>query len=129
MLDCPNRKSVETVVVVGWIDTCGIEVQVVPVRLGVERRTPVVAVRATVVERRTVAVAIGGEEESPELSYRLSPTTMSAMESVSEAVEHLFFFPLRPVAASAGRTTYEFVSLMNSVEPFPFVLSFFMLFS
>ena len=63
MLHRPDRKSVEPIVVVGWIDTFRIEVQVVTVRLRVERCTPVVPVGASVVERSPVAVARGGEEE------------------------------------------------------------------
>ena len=62
VLHRPDREAVEPIVVVGWIDSRRIEVQVVAVRLRVERRAPVVPVRASVVEPRTVAVARGGEE-------------------------------------------------------------------
>ena len=62
VLHRPDRESVEPIVVVGWIDSRRIEVQIVAVRLRVERRAPVVPVRASVVEPRTVAVARGGED-------------------------------------------------------------------
>ena len=62
-LHCPDGEPVEPIVVVGWIDSCRIEVQVVTVRLRVERRTPVVPVRASVVEPRTVTVARGREAQ------------------------------------------------------------------
>ena len=62
VLHRPDREPVEPIVVVGWIDCRRIEVQVLTVRLRVERRTPVVPVRASVVEPRTVTVARGGEE-------------------------------------------------------------------
>ena len=65
MLHRPDREPVEPIVVVGWIDPSTIEVQVVAVRLRVERRAPVVAVGASVVQARTVAVARGGEDLSP----------------------------------------------------------------
>ena len=61
MLHRPDTKAVEAIVVVGGIDSSAIEVQVVSVRLRVERRTPVVAVGAPVVETRPVAVARRGE--------------------------------------------------------------------
>ena len=61
MLHRPDTKAVEAIVVVGGIDSSAIEVQVVAVRLRVERRTPVVAVGAPVVETRPVAVARRGE--------------------------------------------------------------------
>ena len=63
VLDSPNREAVEPVVVVRGIDTTRIEVQVVAVSRRVQRRRPVVAVRAVVVETRTVPVARGREEE------------------------------------------------------------------
>ena len=65
MLHRPDREPVEPIVVVGWIDPSTIEVQIVAVRLRVERRAPVVAVGASVVQARTVAVARGGEDLSP----------------------------------------------------------------
>ena len=63
VLDSPNREAVEPVVVVRGIDATRIEVQVVAVSRRVQRRRPVVAVRAVVVETRTVPVARGREEE------------------------------------------------------------------
>ena len=57
MLNRPNREAVEPIVVVLRIDTTTVEVQVPTIRSGVERRGPVVAVRAAVVPRRTIAVA------------------------------------------------------------------------
>ena len=62
VLHRPDREAVEPIVVVGWIDSRRIEVQIVAVRLRVERRAPVGPVRASVVEPRTVAVARGGED-------------------------------------------------------------------
>ena len=62
VLHRPDREAVEPIVVVGWINSRRIEVQIVTVRLRVERRRPVVPVRASVVETRPVAVARGGEE-------------------------------------------------------------------
>ena len=62
MLHRPDGKAVEAIVVVGWIDPSTIEVQIVAVRLRVERRAPVVAVRAVIVETRPVAVARSWEE-------------------------------------------------------------------
>lgn len=62
MLNRADRKAVPAIVVVLRIHVRGIEVQVVGVRGRVERRGPVVPVRASVVERRTVVVASGGEE-------------------------------------------------------------------
>ena len=69
MLNRPNREAVEPIVVVLRIDTTTVEVQVPTIRSGVERRGPVVAIRAAVVPRRAIAVA-GAREES------LSVTTL-----------------------------------------------------
>lgn len=63
LLDSPNREAVEPVEVARGKDTTRIEVQVVAVSRRVQRRRPVVAVRAVVVETRTVPVARGREEE------------------------------------------------------------------
>ena len=61
MLNRADRKAVPAIVVVLGIHFRSIEVQVVGVRLRVETGRPVVAVRASVVERRTVVVASGRE--------------------------------------------------------------------
>ena len=57
MLHRAHGVAVPAVVVVGWIHVAAIEVQVVGVRRIVERRAPVVAVRAPIIEGRPVAVA------------------------------------------------------------------------
>lgn len=62
MLHRAHGVAVPAVVVVGRIHVAAIEVQVVGVRRIVEHRTPVVAVRAPIVEGRAIAVAAGGEE-------------------------------------------------------------------
>ena len=62
MLNSPHSETVEAVVVVLRIDTTRIEVQVVAVGSRVQRGTPIVAVRASVVQARPVPVA-GGREE------------------------------------------------------------------
>ena len=62
LLNSPNGKTVEAIVVVRGIDTTRIEVQVVAVGSRVQRGRPVVAVRASVVQARPVPVAGGGEE-------------------------------------------------------------------
>ena len=63
MLNRPDRKAESAFVVVLRIDIRGIEVQVVGIGSRVEPRRPVVPVRATVVERRTIVVP-GSREES-----------------------------------------------------------------
>ena len=65
MLHCPAGEAVEPIVVVLWVHTDRVEVQVPAVRLRVERTRPVVAVRATVVPRLAIAVAGAGEEDAP----------------------------------------------------------------
>ena len=67
MLHRPDGESVEPIVVVGWINSRRIEVQIVTVRLRVKRRRPVVPVRASVVEPRTVTVARGREEYTTQI--------------------------------------------------------------
>ena len=57
MLNRPNREAVEPVVVVLRIDTTTVEVQVTTISGRVERSRPVVAVRAAIIPRRTIAVA------------------------------------------------------------------------
>ena len=71
MLNRANRKAVPAIVVVLRIDFRRIEVQVVGVRGGVVRRGPVVTVRATVVERRTIVVAGGGEDPVSKVGHHL----------------------------------------------------------
>ncbi len=104
MLNRPDRKAVPAIVVVLRIDIRGIEVQVVGIGSRVEPRRPVVPVRATVVERRTIVVA-GSREESE--SSAVVTCYDQVMESEAEAVRCLDFFPW-PTAT--GRTTYELVS-------------------
>ena len=60
VLNGPNGKPVEAIVVVRRINAFRIEVQVVTVGRRVKRGAPVVAVRAVVVEPRPVPVASGG---------------------------------------------------------------------
>ena len=62
MLHRTHSKAVPAVVVVGWIHSSAIEVQVEGVRRIVERTTPVVAVRTPVIEGRAIAVSRGREE-------------------------------------------------------------------
>ena len=62
VLNRSNCEAVPAIVVVGRIHFRTIEVQVPSIRLGVVCRTPVVAVRASVVQARPVPVAGGGEE-------------------------------------------------------------------
>lgn len=57
MLNRPAREAVEPVVGVLRVDTTRVEVQVPAIRGGVERRSPVVAVRPAVVPGRAIAVA------------------------------------------------------------------------
>ena len=64
MLNRPDRKAVPAIVVVLRIDIRAIEVQVVGIGSRVEPGRPVVPVRATVVERRTIVVP-GSREENP----------------------------------------------------------------
>ena len=73
MLDGTDRKTVEPIVVVLRIHASRVEVQVPPVGCGVERRRPIVAVRATVVPRRAIAVAGAREEEN---LFRSLPDTI-----------------------------------------------------
>lgn len=59
-MDTTNRVTVCTVVGVRWIDTAGIEVEVIAIVRGIRRSTPIVAVAAYVVHAAIVAVAIAG---------------------------------------------------------------------
>jgi hypothetical protein len=109
VLDSPNREAVEPVVVVRGIDTTRIEVQVVAVSRRVQRRRPVVAVRAAVVETRTVPVARGGEEKPTKPQCSVITCHDRRVESVCLSVmkQHaVFHFSNRP--KSAGRITFEF---------------------
>ena len=56
--------AVVAVVVVAGIDIAAIEVEVVRVVAIVVRTRPIVAVRADIVHRRTIAVACGRQEHS-----------------------------------------------------------------
>ena len=57
VLNRASRKAVEPIVVVLRVDTTRVEIQFPAIRLRVKRGSPVVAVAATVVPRRAVAVA------------------------------------------------------------------------
>jgi hypothetical protein len=57
VLNRSNREPVPAIVVVGRIHFRTIEVQVPSIRLGVVCRTPVVAVRAPIVEGNSGAIA------------------------------------------------------------------------
>ena len=70
MLNRSGGEAVKAVVVVLRVDATTVEVQVPTVRGGVERRRPVVSVRAAVVPRRAIAVAAAREE-----NCRLFPCT------------------------------------------------------
>lgn len=59
VLDAPNGKPVRAVIVISWINTAGIEVQIVGVDASDTAR-PVVAVGALIVERATAVVAVAG---------------------------------------------------------------------
>ena len=63
MLNRANSEAVETVVVVLRIHATRIEVQIAAIRGGIERRRPVVTVRATIVPRRAITVAGAREEQ------------------------------------------------------------------
>ena len=65
MLHRPDSETVVPIVVVLRIDSATVEVQVPSVAGTVPRRRPVVAVRAAIVARGTIAVAGAGEECSP----------------------------------------------------------------
>ena len=65
MLNSPHREAVEAIVVVLGIHTRRIEVQVATIRTRIQSRSPVVAVRATIVQRRTIVVASGRKENTP----------------------------------------------------------------
>ena len=71
MLNRPDRKAESAFVVVLRIDFRGIEVQVVGIGSRVEPRRPVVPVRATVVERRTIVVPGSREESEKKCGYHL----------------------------------------------------------
>ena len=62
MLHRPDGKTVVPIVVVLWIDSSTVEVQVPRVAGRVERGRPVVAIGSAVVPRRPIAVA-GSREE------------------------------------------------------------------
>ena len=57
MLHRPDCKPVVPIVVVLWIDSTTVEVQVPSVTRVVNSRRPVVPVRATVIARSAIAVA------------------------------------------------------------------------
>ena len=55
--DATEAESVVSVVVVLWVDVCGVEVQVASVLTGVHRTGPVVAVAACVQQGATIDAA------------------------------------------------------------------------
>ena len=59
-LDTTNRATERTIVVVRWIDTAAIEVEVIAIVRGIRRSTPIVAVAAYVVHAAIAVVAIAG---------------------------------------------------------------------
>ena len=69
MLNRTNREPVVPIVVILRIDTTAVEVQVAGIACRVERSRPVVAVRAAVVPRRTIAVAGASKEEFSATSF------------------------------------------------------------
>jgi hypothetical protein len=106
VLNSPNRESVEAIVVVRWIDSFRIEVQVVTVGLRVERRAPVVAVRTSVVQARAVPVASGREENAIFLSVA---SCYDVSDGIMRSRRASFLFPALAVSAAEGRATYELV--------------------
>ena len=70
MLNRANRATVTPVVVVLRVHVRTIEVQVVGVRGRVVGTRPIVAVRAAIVERRTIVVAGRGHENVPQIVSR-----------------------------------------------------------
>ena len=79
LLDSPNREAEEPAVAVRGTDTTRTEAQVVAVSRRVQRRRPVVAVRAVAVETRTAPVARGGEDNRVAVNARSEATTCHAI--------------------------------------------------
>lgn len=89
VLNRSNSEAVPAIVVVGRIHFRTIEVQVPSIRLGVVCRTPVVAVRAPIVQSRTIVVATGREDtHSAVATYN----DVSGWSGASQAASNLFFF-------------------------------------
>ena len=94
MLNSPHRETIAPVVVVRWIHATRIEVQVVGVRLRYEGRTPIVAVRTAVVERRTIVVATRGEENIQLIGYHLTDPSPAESLNIESRWRSLFSFLL-----------------------------------
>jgi hypothetical protein len=90
VLNRSNREPVPAIVVVGRIHFRTIEVQVPSIRLGVVCRTPVVAVRAPIVQSRTIVVATGREEYTH--SAVATYNDVSGWSGACQAASNLFFF-------------------------------------
>lgn len=89
VLNRSNREPVPAIVVVGRIHFRTIEVQVPSIHLGVVCRTPVVAVRAPIVQSRTIVVATGREDtHSAVATYN----DVSGWSGAGQAASNLFFF-------------------------------------
>ena len=106
MLDSPNREAVEPIVVVGWIDSSRIEVQIVTVGLRVERRAPEAAVRTSAVQARAVPEARGREENATFLSVA---SCYDVSDGIMRSRRASFLFPALALSAAEGRATYELV--------------------
>lgn len=91
MLNRTNREPVVPIVVILRIDTTRVEVQVPGIASGVERSRPVVAIRAAVVPRRTIAVA-GASKEKP-FGYILLRTPERIKQKKPSGI--INFFPPR----------------------------------
>ena len=59
VLETTNREAVGTIVIIDWIHTTGIKVQIVGVNASNTAR-PVVAVTTLIVERTCVTIAVAG---------------------------------------------------------------------
>ena len=90
VLNRSNCEAVPAIVVVGRIHFRTIEVQVPSIRLRVVCRTPVVTVRAPIVQSRTIVVATGREEDTH--SAVATYNDVSGWSGASQAASNLFFF-------------------------------------
>ena len=62
-LDTTNRATERTIAVARWIDTAGIEVEVIAKARGIWRSTPIAAVAAYAAHAAIAVVAIAGGRE------------------------------------------------------------------
>ena len=79
LLNSPRRKTKAPEAVVRWKHITRIEVQEVCARSRFVRRTPIAAVRTTVVERRTIVAARSREENRVAVNTRCESTTSHAI--------------------------------------------------